>query len=50
MRYVATVRSREGAITGYIVRIEGQLFACSNNAQWLREFYAALPAAPASQD
>lgn len=40
--YVASIRTREGAIAGYIVRIEGQLFACSNNVQWLRDFYAGL--------
>lgn len=39
-KYVASVRSREGVIAGYIVKIEGQLFACSNNAAWLREWYA----------
>jgi hypothetical protein len=42
--YVKSVRNREGVIAGYIVQIEGQLFACSNNAAWLRQWYAALPA------
>lgn len=45
-KYVASVRSREGVIAGYIMRIEGQLFACSNNAAWLRDFYAAQDDAP----
>lgn len=42
-RFVASVRSREGVVAGYIVRIEGDLFACSNNAAWLREFFGKLP-------
>lgn len=41
--YVRSVRTREGIVAGYIVDIEGRLFACSNNATWLREFYAVLP-------
>lgn len=43
LRFVASVRSREGVVAGYVLRIEGQLFACSNNAEWLRTFFAALP-------
>lgn len=45
MKFVASVRSREGVIAGYILRIEGQLFACSNNAAWLRDFFSNLPGA-----
>lgn len=41
--YVRSVRSREGAVAGYIVTIEGKLFVCSNNAQWRKEFEAGLP-------
>lgn len=41
LKYVASIRTREGVVSGYIVRIEGQLFACSNNAAWLRDFFAA---------
>lgn len=44
LKYVASVRTREGVVAGYIVRIEGQLFACSNNAAWLRDFYATQQA------
>jgi len=44
LKYVASVRSREGVIVGYVVRIEGQLFACSNNAAWLRDFYSTQTA------
>ena len=39
--YVRSVRTREGMVAGYIVAVEGKLFACSNNAAWLREWYAA---------
>lgn len=38
--YVRSVRTREGVIAGYILDVEGKLFACSSNATWLREFYA----------
>lgn len=41
--FVTKLREREGLITGYLVRIEGALFVCSNNAQWMREFFAGLP-------
>lgn len=41
--YVRSVRTREGVVAGYIVRVEGVNFACSNNAQWLREFFAGVP-------
>ena len=50
MRFVASVRSREGVVAGYILRIEGQLFACSNNAAWLRDFFAKLPDAKPAGD
>lgn len=43
MRYVASVRSREGVIVGHIVRIEGRLFTCSTNAAWLRDWYVGMP-------
>lgn len=37
-KYVATVRSRENVISGYLVAIENELFMCSNDAQWLRDY------------
>lgn len=43
MKFVASVRTREGIVTGYILRIEGKLWTCSSNAEWLRDFYGALP-------
>lgn len=42
MRFVQTLRTREGLVTGYIVAIEGQLFVCSNNAAWLRDWYKTI--------
>lgn len=45
-KLIASIRSREGVLVGYILRIEGQLFTCSTNAGWLRDFYAGLPDAP----
>lgn len=41
--YVRSIRQREGVIAGYILEVEGKLFACSNNAIWLREWFAATP-------
>lgn len=38
LKYVASIRSREGVITGYIMRLEGKLFTCSTNAAWRRTF------------
>lgn len=40
--YVRSVRTREGVVAGYVLAVEGKLFACSNNAQWRREFEADL--------
>lgn len=40
-KFVATLRTRERIVAGYLVQIEGRLFVCSNNAQWLREWFAA---------
>lgn len=39
--YVRSVRTREGLIAGYILNVEGKLFACSNNMIWLREWHAS---------
>lgn len=43
--YVASIRARESLITGYVVVLEGRLFVCSNNAAWIRDFFAGLPQA-----
>ena len=42
-KLMATIRDREGVVAGYIVRIEGKLFVCSDNAAWMRDFYGKLP-------
>lgn len=41
-KFVAVVRDREKVVAGYILEVEGELFACSNDAQWLREYQAEL--------
>ena len=40
-KYVAVIRTRENVVAGYIIDVEGKLFACSSNMQWLREWYKA---------
>lgn len=40
--YVRSVRNREGVVVAYVLKIEGALFRCANNAQWRREFEADL--------
>ena len=44
--YVRSVRAREAVVARYIVQLEGQLFSCSDNMTWLRDFFRRLPAAP----
>jgi len=41
-KYVATIRTREGVVAGYVLKLEGVNFACFNNMQWRREFEADL--------
>lgn len=41
-QFVGSVRTREGTVAGYVLDLEGQLFACSNDAQWLREWQKAV--------
>lgn len=45
-KLMASVRTREGIITGYILSIEGKLFVCSDNAAWVRDFFGRLPDSP----
>lgn len=40
--FVAVIRGREKIVATYIVQIEGQLFQCANDAEWLREREAGL--------
>lgn len=41
-KFVASIRSREGRVAGYILEVEGELFACSNDAAWLRDWQKGL--------
>lgn len=41
--FVRSVRTREGVVVGHLVNVEGRLFACSTDAEWLRDFYGRLP-------
>lgn len=43
-KFVATLRTREGIVAGYILDIEGKLFRCFNNIQWQKDYYSGLPA------
>ena len=42
-KYVAVIRTREGRISGYILSLEGKLFVCGSNMQWLRDYYGSMP-------
>lgn len=44
--FVRVIRSREGVVVGHLVEVESKLWACSNDAAWLRDFYSQLPGAP----
>lgn len=41
-KFVAVLRTREGLVAGYVLRIEGVLFTCWNNMQWRRDYEAGL--------
>lgn len=41
-KYVATVRTREGIVAGYVLKIESNLWTCWNNAQWRRDYEKGL--------
>lgn len=40
--FVNSVRAREGMIANYIVEVEGALWQCASDDQWLREWDAEL--------
>lgn len=42
LKYVAVIRTREGIVAGYVLKLEGVNFVCFNNAQWRREYEADL--------
>lgn len=41
-KFVDVVRTREGIVAGYILKLEGVNFTCWNNMQWRREYEAGL--------
>lgn len=41
-KFVGIVRTREKIVAGYIILVEGKLFACANNMLWIREFQDGL--------
>lgn len=41
-KFVAVLRTREGLVAGYVLKLEGNLFQCFNNAQWRREYEAEI--------
>lgn len=48
--FVTRLREREGPVAGYVIALEGRVFACSDDAAWMRDFFGALPAAEGSPD
>ena len=40
--FVTRLRERERPVAGYVVRLEGQLFACADDAAWLRDYTSRL--------
>lgn len=41
--FVTRLRQREGPVSLYIVEVEGALWACADDDQWLRDYLARLP-------
>lgn len=41
--FVTRLRAREMPVTLYIVRLEGQVFACADDAAWIRDYQSRLP-------
>jgi hypothetical protein len=41
-KYVATVRTREGVVAGYVLKLEGVNFVCWNNMEWRRQYEKGL--------
>lgn len=42
--FVTRLRERETPVALYIVRLEGQLFMCADDAAWIRDYQSRLPA------
>ena len=43
-KFVAVLRTREGIVAGYILKLEGRLFTCWTNMQWRRDYEAGIGA------
>lgn len=41
--YVKREVERNAVVSTYLVTIEGQLFVCSSNMQWWRDYWAQMP-------
>lgn len=41
--FVTRLRERERPVALYVVRLEGRVFACADDAAWLRDFTSRLP-------
>jgi hypothetical protein len=39
--FINVIRGREGIVATYVLDLEGQLFQCSNDAAWVRDWNAA---------
>lgn len=40
--FVAVLRTREGIVAGYVLKLEGVNFVCWNNMEWRRQYEASL--------
>lgn len=41
-KFVAVLRTREGLVAGYVLKVESVLFNCWTNVQWRRDFEAGI--------
>lgn len=41
-KFVQAVRTREGIVAGYVLKLEGISFVCWNNMEWRRQYEAGV--------
>lgn len=41
-KFVSVLRTREGLVAGYVLKLEGVNFTCWNNMEWRRQYEAGL--------
>lgn len=41
-KYVSVIRTREGIVAGYVLKLEGANFVCWNNMEWRRQYEAGI--------